>query len=610
MKIKVDLKLLETASEQSSELTAIRHRLEGLNEDLLLRLSTVRERMDSSSLQHGQFTTALRGVLNSQPVARNPVDGEFAGLERFNELSAMHVAMVAQFEDIREEFADTIMLSRQIRAAVREQGMLIGSLQRDLLDSRLVPFMNVKPKLMGAMKQATASTKKEVDLTILGAEVIMDRMILDSVAEPLTHILRNAVDHGIELAEQRVAAGKKPSGRIEITVYRRAKNVIISVVDDGRGISIPVVRKKAIEKGIISETDMLTDKEIMRLITASGFSTASQITSVSGRGVGMDIVASAVDGLGGQLHIDSAEGQGTTFTIELPFTIGANKAMMVSSGTQWFAIQSYSITQVLMISCSALQAQREANGYAVVEHDGVEFEVVHLADLIAMPDSRGTSAREKETILLLCEQGDTRIAVEVSLVDSMPEIHIRKLEGVLSQVRGIVGETEMQDGTVVFVLDVIELARLNLKRGQDGYQVRQNRIRSMKRDQKPVVMIIDDSKGYRTMLERVFTGFGYIVVSAVNGQDALDKLPLERGPDLFVVDVEMPRKTGFEFTAEIRTNPAYKATPIIMITTKHEFEPKAKAAGVNEFLKKPFDVPTLEQAVTNVKAQMPREHAV
>lgn len=606
-KIKVDLRLLESAAEQSSELTANRHRLAGLTEDLLLRLSTLRGRFDTSSLLHGQFTTALRGFLNTQPNSRTQAD---EGLERFNELSAMFVGLVAQFEDMREEFGDTLLIGRQMRSAIQDQALLTTSLQRDLLDSRLVPFTIVRPKMLAAVKQANASTKKNVELTLIGDEVIMDRMILDNVAEPLTHVLRNAVDHGIESPEERLAAGKPANGSIEVTVYRRAKNVVIAISDDGRGISPASLRSKAIEKGLITETDILTDKELLRLITASGFSTAAKTTNLSGRGVGMDIVATSVDNLGGQLLIDSSEGQGTTFTIELPFTIGANKAMMVSCGTQWFAIQSYSITQVFLTSYAAIDIHRQNNGYAVVEHDGHEYEVVHLADLIAMPDSRGTAARAQEATLILCEHGDTRIAVEVAQVDSMPEIHIRKLEGVLSQVRGIVGETEMQDGTVVFVLDVIELARLNLKRGLNGYQVKQNRIRSMKRTQKPVVMVIDDSRPYRSLLDRIFTGLGYIVVLAVNGQDALDKLPLDRGPDLFVVDIEMPRKSGFEFTAEVRKNPAYSATPIIMISTKHEMEQKARDAGVNEFLRKPFDQPTLEQSLANVTALMPCEPTV
>lgn len=609
-KIKVDLKLLETAAEQSSELTAIRHRLAGLNEELLMRLTEIRERFDAYSLHQGQFTTALRGLLNSQPSLPNHEDRELAGLERFNDLSAMHVGMVAGFDDIREEFADAIVVGRQMRTALREQGGLISNLQRDLLDSRLVPFMTVKPRLVSAVKQTMSSTKKSVELNIIGAEVIMDRMILDNITEPLTHILRNAVDHGIETAEQRAATGKAETGSIVISVSRRAKNVVITVEDDGKGIDIQAVRRKAIEKKIISAADEMSDADIMRLITHNGFSTASNVTNVSGRGVGMDIVAAAVDSLGGQLHIGATQGKGTTFTIELPFTIGANKAMMVSSGSQWFAIQGYSISQVLMTSRSGLEAMRESNGFALVEHQGEEYEVVHLADLIAMPDSRGAPSKDQESTLILCAQGDTRIAVEVAQVDSMPEIHIRKLEGILSQVRGIVGETERQDGTVVFVLDVIELARLNLKRSHDGYQVRQNRVRSMKRDQKPVVMVIDDSRGFRTMLERQLTGFGYIVVSAVNGQDALDKLPLERGPDLFIVDIEMPIKTGFEFTEEVRSKPAYQDIPIIMISTKYEFEGRAKAAGVNKFLKKPFNAQELEQAIAEVKANMPREIAV
>src|SRR5690606_21682360 len=242
---------------------------------------------------------------------------------------------VAQFEDMREEFGDTLIIGRQMRSAIQDQALLTSSLQRDLLDSRLVPFVIVRPKLLAAVKQANATTKKNVELTLVGDEVIMDRMILDSVAEPLTHVLRNAVDHGIESEQERLAAGKPANGSIEVTVYRRAKNVVIEISDDGRGISPSGLRKKAVEKGLIGESDILTDKELLRLITASGFSTAAKTTNLSGRGVGMDIVATSVDNLGGQLLIDSTEGKGTTFTIELPFTIGANKAMMVSSGTQW-----------------------------------------------------------------------------------------------------------------------------------------------------------------------------------------------------------------------------------------------------------------------------------
>jgi chemotaxis protein histidine kinase CheA len=279
-KMKVDLKLLENASESASELTAVRHRLHALNEDQILGITAIREMLELNSLQHGQFTTALRGYFNQQPSARTSSDD--AHLERFTDLSAMQVALGAQIDEILAAVHEVFDYGQQKRNALRDQGLLISGLQRDLLDSRLVPFMNVKPKLTNAIEHACSETKKTVNTTFVSSEVIMDKMIQDNIAEPLTHILKTRSTTAWESPAEREAAGKSAAGNIEITVYRKAKNVVITVKDDGGGIDIAAVRKKAIEKRIINENDDLSDKEIMRLITHSGFSTAKVVTSVSG----------------------------------------------------------------------------------------------------------------------------------------------------------------------------------------------------------------------------------------------------------------------------------------------------------------------------------------
>lgn len=608
-KIRVDLRHLEAAAEKASELIAVRYRLNSLNEEAHLRLTGARELLDANSLQHGQLTTALRSFFNNQPQARKNSDADEADLERFNDLSAMHVAMGAQIDEVREQVHEIFAFIRQMRTALYEIDPALTGLQKDLLHSRLVPFINTRQKLFGAVTTAAKSTLKEVEASMEGEQVIMDKMMLDSIADPLTHILRNAIDHGIESPAERLQLGKTAAGVVKIKAYRRAKHIVIEISDDGRGINIDAVKRKAIEMKIIKESEQLSAQETMRLITHSGFSTAAKVTHVSGRGVGMDIVATTVEGLGGRLYIDSYKGKGTKFTIELPFTIGSNKAILAHSGSQWFAIQSYSMSQVLLVSRDELAAQRKIKGSASVIYDDRAFEVVHLADLVAMPDSRDPAENGGEVTLILCEQGDERIAIEVAKVDSMPEIHIRKLEGILSNVRGIVGETERQDGSPVFVLDVMELARLNLKLGKNGYQVRQNRVRTMKRETKPTVLIVDDSRSYRTQLERIFTGFGYAVVTAVDGQNALHKLSTGPKPDLMMVDVEMPNMNGFEFTEAIRQKPEYDNTPIIMITTRTGLEEKALRAGVTKYLLKPCDAPTLQQAVNQIKAEK-QEHGV
>ncbi|SBW84262.1 histidine kinase [Pseudomonas veronii 1YdBTEX2] len=602
-KIRVELHLLEAAAERASELVAVRYRLSALNEEAHIRLTGARELLEANSLQHGQLTTALRSFFNNQPQTRKFEDAAEADLERFNDLSAMHVAMGAQVDEVREQVHEIFSYIRQMRNALYELDPALIGLQRDLLHSRLVPFLNARQKLTGAAKTAAKATGKEVEATMEGEDVIMDKMMLDAISDPLTHILRNAIDHGIEAPAERLKLGKPEVGAVKIKASRRAKHIIIEISDDGRGIDVDVVQRKAIEMKIISDNDQLSRSEIMRLITHSGFSTAAKLTHVSGRGVGMDIVATTVEGLGGRLYIESEKGIGTRFLIELPFTIGSNKAMIVSSGSQWFAIQSYSMVQVLLVSRSSLAAQRAANRFATVTYDDRSFDVVHLADLVAMPDSRISDQKGGDVTVILCQQGDERIAIEVAEVDSMPEIHIRKLEGMLANVRGLVGETEMQDGSPVFVLDVMEMARLNLKQGSKGYQVRQNRVRSLKRENKPTVLVVDDSRSYRSQLERIFTGFGYTVITAVDGQNALHKLGTIDKPDLMLVDVEMPNMNGFEFTEAIRRRQEFDDTPIIMITTRTGLEEKAMRAGVTKYLLKPCDAASLQQAVALIKAQ-------
>lgn len=364
-----------------------------MNEEAHLRLTGARELLDANILQHGQLTTALRSYSNNQPHTRKVEDANEADLERFNDLSAIHVAMGAQIDEVREQINEIFSYIRQMRTTLYELDPALTGLQRDLLHSRLVPFLNARQKLFGAVTTACKVTNKDVKPSLVGEDVIMDKMMLDAISDPLTHILRNAIDHGIESPSERAKLGKPADGSLKIKASRRAKHIIIEISDDGRGIDIEAVRRKAIQMNIISERDRLSPQETMKLITRSGFSTAAKVTQVSGRGVGMDIVATTVESLGGRLNIMSEKGKGTQFIIELPFTIGSNKAMMVSSGSQWFAIQSYSMCQVLLVDRKSLDEQRATMGHATVSYESRSFDVVHLADLVAMPDSRGPQVK-------------------------------------------------------------------------------------------------------------------------------------------------------------------------------------------------------------------------
>ncbi|WGK63388.1 response regulator (plasmid) [Halopseudomonas sp. SMJS2] len=599
-KIKVDQRLLETAVVNASELNASRHRQQAQHEEAMLMLTSLREKLSLHLLEHNQFTNALRGYINQPSTLQRSTDHSDLQLERFNYLSSMHVQSGMHIEQMFQDVEDIFEQNSQIQASYSEQAALIRSLQRDLLDSRLVPFMNIRQALQSVVDQTGRAVGKLVKSEFVGADTIVDKVLLESIRDPLTHIIKNAIDHGLEGAEERLTNDKNPHGTVVVSVSRRGKSVYVTVTDDGRGIDPEVIRKKAIDKKIIRPDADLTRRELLNLITANGFTTTDKVTTISGRGVGMDIVKAAVERIGGLLTIESEIEKGTTFTMELPFTIGSNRAVVCQAGEQWFAIPSYNMTQILEFSVAELAEKRQSGQRPQLEFEYASYDIVHLSELIAMPELRLKKQSSVMTTLILCSQGDTRIAIEVDKGGSMPEIHVRKLEGILSRLKGIIGEASIHDGSPVLVLDVMELARHNLKLTDSGYQVRLNRVRNIRRDEKPLVLVVDDSSGYRKLLSKHFESRGFTVEIARDGQDAIDKFPMERTPDLIMVDVEMPRIDGFELTNFIRSRAELAAVPIIMLTTRTGLAEKAYEAGVNVFMNKPCDGQALDSAISQV----------
>ena len=601
-KIRVDQRLLESAVSQASELTSSRHRQYSLQKEVSIGIAALIDQIGALALHQGRVIQALRSYSN-QPAGISSGKGQYdqMQLERFDGLGSLAVHASQLIAQAAQDLQYLKENGEAMEESIQNQGRLISSLQRDLIDCRLVPFNNIRPALTSVIETTSKQLKKPVKVEFVGANTVLDKMILDAIKDPLFHILRNAIDHGLEAPADRKASGKPEDGFVQIGVSRRAKNLVISIQDDGKGIDPAAVRNKALALGIIREADQLTDKELVRLITHNGLSTAKSVGTISGRGVGMDNVAAAVESMGGFLQIDSALGVGTTFTLELPFNIGTNSAMICSTGGQWFAIPTYTMVQVESCERSELEAQVQQSGLATVEYEGDLYPVVHLSKLIAMPELRRPAAHPRAT-MLLCSQGDIRIAVEVEKADSMAEIHIRELEGILRNARGIIGETELSDGSAIFVLDVMELVRLNLKYDGRGFTVRQNRVRSVKRDAKPLALVIDDSMSYLRHLTQFFESSGFEVVTARDGLQALDLLPLDRMPSIISVDLEMPNLDGFGLTSRVRAMPEYNAVPIMMLTSRTGpvVEKLAKEAGVTIFVNKPCDRPTFDKAVSTV----------
>ena len=606
-KIKVELQLLDNSVKLSNELKASSYRQNTLHREMQLSFVAMREKLSLLLMHANKTTVQLRNFNNiSNPGARhasveNTGDDQRLYLERFNHLSHSHTQTILQLEQILQDSQDIITQSNLLDSAFGYQGEVVASLQRDLLQSRLVMFDNEKPSLNGALVSALQISQKKAELQVLGTDTRIDRQLLESIRDSLRHVVTNAVAHGIETEAERQKQGKPLVGKITVKASRRAKSLLIEVSDDGRGIDPKAIHRKALNLGLIKPDDTLTEQQILHLISEQGFSTASSVNELSGRGVGMDIVRTRLGSLGGHLHIASVLGKGTTISLELPLTVGSNRALVCRIGDQWFAIPTYNMVQVLDFPTTELLAIKAKPGQASVSFDEKSYDVVHLADLMAVPDLKLNSAHTpSHTSLVLIEQGGTRLAIEVESGISMPEIHVTKFEGILSAVKGIIGSTEVHDGTPALVLDVIELARLNLKMTDTGYKAKLFRIRRVKREVRPLVMIVDDSSGYQKLLTRHFQAQGWEVASAHNGQDALDKLSTLSAPSLFVVDLEMPRMNGLELTERLRALKHFNGTPIIMLTTRANLKAEALKSGVDQFLSKPYDAAILNEAVRAV----------
>lgn len=606
-KIKVELAMLDNSVKLSNELKASSYRQTTLNRDMTLAVAALREKLSLLLMHSTQTTVQLRHFNNITSTVSRSAEVEGANddqrlyLERFNHLSHSHTQTLAQIEQLLQDANDIITQASIMDSAITYQGEVAASLQRDLLQSRLVMFDNEKPSLLGALGSALQLSQKKADLQIIGSDTRIDRQLLESIRDSLRHVVTNAVAHGVETEEERVKLGKPASGVITVKASRRAKSLVIEVTDDGRGIDTKAIKLKAISQGLIKPDDSLSEQEILHLITEPEFSTAKAVTELAGRGVGMDIVRSRISALGGHLHITSKLGAGTTIALELPITVGSNRALVCRISGQWFAIPTFNMTQVLDYPTTELLAIKAKPGQASISYDDKSYDVVHLADLMAVPDlKRNTAQSPSHTSLVLVEQGGTRLAIEVENGISMPEIHVTKFEGILSTVKGVIGSTEVHDGTPALVLDVIEMARLNLKMTDTGYKAKMFRIRRVKRENKPLVLIVDDAPSYQKLLTKHFVNHGWEVATANNGHDALDKLPHIGVPSLFVVDCEMPRMDGLELTRRLRSLKQFDDTPIIMLTTRANIKDMALEIGVTQFLPKPYDRAAFTEAVRAV----------
>ncbi len=510
--------------------------------------------------------------------------------DRFTRLQELTRMMAESVNDVATIQHGLLVNLDETQAALQQQNRMNRELQHGLMDVRMVPFSLISERLHRIVRQTARDLDKRVDMHIEGDTVELDRSVLDKIGAPLEHLLRNAVGHGLETTAQRKKAGKSEVGNITLKVIQENDEIVLTVVDDGAGINLDKVREKAVQNGLFTADQVVSPDILLSVIFEPGFSTATSITQIAGRGVGLDAVRTDIAALGGRIDVSNTEDRGAIFTIYLPVTLSVAQVVLIRAGSRIFAVPSIMVEQVQKLKPAPLAEAREASN---VSWAGRDYPLHFLAKLIGEADQE--PEEQNYTPLLLLRSGTHHIAMHVDEILGNQEIVMKAIGSQLARVPGIIGATVMGDGSIVLIVNPVQLANREFLAVSN---VKAAAIVAPEIKTVPTVMVVDDSLTMRKVLGRTLEREGYIVVTAKDGMDALQKLQ-ETVPDIMLLDIEMPRMDGFELARNVRGDALTANIPIIIISsrTAEKHRNIAKELGVNAFLGKPVQD---EELITNI----------
>ncbi|KAB0486267.1 Hpt domain-containing protein [Pseudomonas reinekei] len=596
--VKVSAELLDDLVNLAGETSIFRGRIEQQVSDAQIALNEMETTIERMRDQLRRLDTETQGRI----LSRQQVDGERQGYEEFDPLEMDRHSQLQQLSRALFESASDLLdlketLDRRNHDAqnlLQQQGRINTELQEGLMRTRMVPFERMLPRLKRIVRQVAGELGKDVEFIVGNAEGEMDRNVLERMAAPLEHMLRNAVDHGLESAEVRVAAGKPAQGRITLDLLREGGDIIFDIRDDGAGVPLDAVRRKAIKRGLLDPDSDISDRDVLQFILQPGFSTAEKITQISGRGVGMDVVHEEVRQLGGTMSIDSVPGQGVHFRIRLPFTVSVNRALMVQCAEDQYAIPLNTIDGIVRVLPNELEGHFRLDP-PTYEYAGQRYELCYLGELLKTSPRPKLLGQGLPLPVLLVQCNDRHIAVQVDAMAGTREIVVKSLGPQFAAVQGVSGATILGDGRVVLILDLlapIRALQARVPQRPGSHEVEAEPQRPL------LVMVVDDSVTVRKVTSRLLERHGMNVLTAKDGVDAMLLLE-EHMPDLMLLDIEMPRMDGFEVATQVRNDERLQHLPIIMITSRtgQKHRDRAMAIGVNDYLGKPYQESVLLESI-------------
>ncbi len=587
---------------------------------------------------------------NSRTTTTSAYEFDELEFDRYTEFNVLLKELVETSTDMKTVGANLRNTKGDFDSYLNRLGRLTRETQDKLMQLRMVPVAVLASRLHRTVRTTAVQQQKSVELILEGEQIELDKTVLEEITDPLFHILRNAVDHGIEPPALRQALGKAEKGTIQLQAYYEGTYAVIRISDDGSGLNANLIRSTAINRGILSETEVgkMTDEELFSLIFLPGFSTAKEVSEISGRGVGMDIVKAKVQKMKGTITVSSSAGQGTNFTIKLPMTLAITRVLTVNVGKDTFAIPLSVITHIFRIESSNIQLLGDKQ---VIKAQNEIYPLVLLSDLLDL--TRSSEALEKHPILII-NLGERKIALAVDSLQEQREVVVKNLGSHLRRLHGITGGTLMGDGSVVLILNLAELLEnivghqetqkaptmkpkqlsqkqeVSLSKPSEPFEMpvsfRQETQEAFQEEIQPktpnseleakealpltfaeissqvvkaevpkkdslTVFIVDDSLSVRTVISNLIKKTGWTAITAKDGMDALQMLQQAKElPDILLVDIEMPRMDGYELTSALKGQETYKHLPIVMLTSRAGGKHRQRAIdiGVDEYLIKPY----------------------
>jgi len=607
--IRISADLVEKMIDLSGENSINRSRIE-------MDLSQLGNTLNEMELAIKRLADQLRrmeGELESQIIAKHGSENsryaDFDPLEMdqyssLNQLSKSLAESASDLVDFKSTLADKI---RETEGLLLQQSRIQAEIQESLMRTRLVPFDRMLPRLQRIVRQTSTTLNRPAELIVQNTEGELDRNILERLVTPFEHMLRNAIDHGLEDTADRIALNKPEVGSIVLNISRQGTDVIVSFSDDGKGIDAEKIREKALSLDLIKADQVIDQEEILQFIFHPGFSTAKAVTQISGRGVGLDVVQSEIKSLGGHVSVSSELGKGTVFTIRVPTTVAVSDALMVKVGDQQYAISLAQIDRIVRIAPTTLESYfNSKDDYFKI--DGANYKLRYLSEFVGnQPIPRLNNVGHSLPVLLIKGNSGQTIALLVDqLVGSRAQIVVKPIGQQFANVGVVAGATILGDGQVCLILDGQNVAR-QIQATQRVKQLNDQRDGSRNSNARRLVMIVDDSVTVRKVTSRLLERQGYDIVTAKDGVDAIEQLENVR-PDLMLLDIEMPRMDGFEVTNLVRHHDIHRDLPIIMITSRtgEKHRERAFSLGVTHYMGKPFQEAELLANIQQLIAEKQR----